>query len=174
MRAITLTQPWAGLVMSGIKLVENRPRPIIKNAEIVEAVGRGVPMRIAIHASREIDESVYARVYELAPELGLVSKHRDLGSNLHMGDWYRLSRVKSAILGTIEVTGALYIGGCDQAAIMQVLERVNMVDQLRFTFGPTVYTLARPSLLKSPVPCKGKLGFWKLDTDQLLQVVKAA
>ncbi|HEY6827357.1 MAG TPA: hypothetical protein VI259_10880 [Gemmatimonadaceae bacterium] len=174
MRAITLTQPWAGLVMSGIKLVENRPRPIIKNKEIVDANASGVPIRAAIHASREIDESVYSRVYELAPELGLPGSVRALDCNMHMGEWYRLSRITSAILGTIDITGALYIGGCDQPAIMRALGRVDMLSQLRFTFGPTVYTLARPSVLKSAVPCKGKLGFWKVGQDLVDQMALAA
>lgn len=61
MRALTLTNPWAGLVASGIKLVENRQRPMIAKAHF------GSPF--AIHASREIDESVYHRIAELAPEL---------------------------------------------------------------------------------------------------------
>lgn len=61
MRALTLTQPWAGLVASGIKLVENRPRKIIAQDDFGK--------RFAIHASREIDESVYARIYEIAEKV---------------------------------------------------------------------------------------------------------
>lgn len=101
---------------------------------------------------------------------------RAFDCNMHMGDWYRLSRIKSALLGTIDVTGALYIGGCSQGAIAAALARAGMIvtEQLRFTFGPTVYTLARPSVLKSAVPCKGKLGFWKVDQDLVDQMAVAA
>lgn len=46
MRALTLTltQPWAGLVASGIKLVENRTRSMIRREDF------GRPF--ALHASR--------------------------------------------------------------------------------------------------------------------------
>jgi len=164
MRAITLTQPWAGLVMAGIKLVENRPRPIIKNSDIVEALDSGVPLRIAIHASREIDVAVYewiARNDNCCDLWAPGVPHAIDGAS----EWYRLSQIKSSMLGTIDVTGALYIGGCSPVGIANALSRVDMLSQLRFTFGPTVYTLAKPRVLKEPVPCRGKLGFWKVDPD---------
>ena len=45
-RALTLTQPWGGLIVSGVKRIENRPwKPA------AHMLGR----RFAIHASREID-----------------------------------------------------------------------------------------------------------------------
>lgn len=174
LRAITLTQPWAGLVMAGIKLVENRPRPIIKNSDLVAAAESGTPMRVAIHASRTIDESVYSRIYEVAPELGLPGSARALDLNMHMGRWYHLSRIKSALLGTIDVTGALYIGGCSPAAVAKALECVGMLEQLRFTFGPTVYTLAKPRLCETPVPCKGMLGHWLVAPSLVAQMGAAA
>lgn len=174
LRAITLTQPWAGLVMAGIKLVENRPKPIIKNEDIVKANASGKPLRVAIHASRTIDESVYERVYEVAPELGLPGSARGLDLNMHMGHWYRVSRIKSAILGTIDVTGALYIGGCSPVGIANALSRVGMLEQLRFTFGPTVYTLARPRLCDVAVPCKGMLGHWLVAPSLVAQMGAAA
>ncbi len=61
MWARTLTQPWAGLVASGIKLVENRPRRIINPR------GWGTPF--AIHASREFDDLAALKIGEIAPEL---------------------------------------------------------------------------------------------------------
>jgi hypothetical protein len=46
MRALTLTQPWAGLVASGIKRIENRSRHMIKREDF------GKPF--AIHAGDAI------------------------------------------------------------------------------------------------------------------------
>lgn len=51
--ALTLTQPWAGLVASGIKRIENRPWKLPKRM-----LGR----RFAIHASREVDQEIYQRL----------------------------------------------------------------------------------------------------------------
>lgn len=47
-RALTLTQPWAGLVASGVKQIENR----------VWRARTMVGKRFAIHASRQVDQNV--------------------------------------------------------------------------------------------------------------------
>jgi hypothetical protein len=77
-RALTLTQPWAGLVASGIKRIENRPW---KPAE--HMIGR----RFAIHASRECD-------------LTTVEKLISMGID-DDPDWH----VLGAIVGVARVTG---------------------------------------------------------------------
>lgn len=147
MRALTLTQPWAGLVASGIKLVENRPRMMIKNADVLKRP------RIAIHASRVIDESVYYYIFERAPwlEPGYLDSL-----------WYRLSRITSAILSTHTLTDALYIGGTRQDVIEESLARIGIAEQACFTFGPTVYVLADARQLATPVTCRGYQAFWTL------------
>ncbi len=144
MRALTLTQPWAGIVVSGIKRVENRPRPIIRNAELVEG-----PIRIAIHASRQIDESVYGTLTDIAPDLRFGD-----------GNWYRLSRITSAIIGTVTVFNVLYIGGCSREVIEQSCADLGMVDQARWMFGPTCYLLRDAAELAAPVKCRGWQGLW--------------
>lgn len=50
MKALTLTQPWAGVIASGIKLVENRPRNMAPRSLFGQ--------RFALHASRRVDEDV--------------------------------------------------------------------------------------------------------------------
>ena len=149
MRALTLTQPWAGLVASGIKRIENRPRGIIKRSDFGQ--------RFAIHASREIDEAVYARILELAPELGA-------GCGLyHKERWYKLSRVTSGVIAVATVDRCLE--GWDESQINQhrtVLEQALGAGQLRWFFGPVGYVLRDIQALEAPVPCKGALGFWTL------------
>lgn len=155
MRALTLTQPWAGLVASGIKLVENRPRPMIRREDF------GKPF--AIHASREIDESVYKRIYELAPELlGRASQNEDaarprfsLGPDTS-ASWYRLSRITSAVIAIATIDDV--IGGEPRAAVEQFLQP----DQRRWYFGPVGYVLRDVRALATPVPRPGALGFWYL------------
>src|SRR4051812_28178657 len=65
MRALTLTQPWAGLIASGLKLVENRPRRMIKPADF------GKPF--AIHAGRQPgdDLETWKRIVSIAPEVAI-------------------------------------------------------------------------------------------------------
>jgi hypothetical protein len=147
MRALTLTQPWAGLVASGIKLVENRPRPMIKSADVL------AKSRIAIHASREIDEYIYDRIYELAPELN---------GGYGWAPWWKPTRITSAVIAVATLRDAMYIGGCSDVGIRGACERMGIPDQVRWTFGPTCYVLADVVALPSPVKCRGWQGFWTL------------
>lgn len=157
MRALTLTQPWAGLVASGIKLVENRPRSMIKREDF------GKPF--AIHASREIDEPTYDRIYEIAPELRgtyLVEHHNGLPP------WSKLSRITSAVIAVATI---------EDAIILPILHdrhgpvargtsgEVDLGDQARWFFGPIGYVLRDVIALPTPVYCRGAQGFWTLSAE---------
>jgi hypothetical protein len=155
MRALTLTQPWCGLIASGIKLVENRPRSMIKREDF------GKPF--ALHASREIDDEVYGRIAEIAPELLTVARNIDGGlDHFYTGDWYRLSRVTSAVIGV--------------ATIDRMVDDYDTLDpilgaQRRWYFGPVGYVLRDVRSLDTPVPCRGWQGFWTLQPDTERAVV---
>lgn len=53
MRAKTLWQPWATLVVAGQKPIENRPQPVPSTLEL--------PVRIGIHAAKRIDDDAFYR-----------------------------------------------------------------------------------------------------------------
>src|SRR5688572_8610213 len=130
MRALTLTQPWAGLVASGIKLVENRPRSMIKGEDF------GKPF--AIHASRVIDESVYARIMDIDHDNAITKLDYSDGMIVQVipidARWYKLSRITSAVIGVATLVDAMYIGGCNEAAIARAVERAGLPpNQLRWT-----------------------------------------
>lgn len=148
MRALTLTQPWAGLVASGIKLVENRPRRMIK----VEDYGRP----FAIHANRQMDESVYKRAVEIAPELAPRGPYSWSDDR-----WYKLSRVAGAVIGVATISGCI-MGRADLP-----FHEGELVppEQLRWFFGPIGYVLRDVIALPQPVPCRGWQGFWTLPAD---------
>jgi len=157
MRALTLTQPWAGLVASGIKRVENRPRAMIKRADFGAL--------FAIHASREIDELVYERVFDIAPELGggIRSARHEL--------WWKLSRITSAVIGVARIDKVLS-GGWDTESIIEHADAISFSDgtpigaeQVRWFFGPIGYLMRDASSLAAPVQCRGQLGFWTLPDD---------
>jgi hypothetical protein len=156
MRALTLTQPWAGLVASGIKLVENRPRTMIKPQDFGK--------RFAIHASREIDHDVYARIAEIDPGLDLRKAQAD-------ARWYHLSRITSAVIAVATIDKVL-TGGWDADAIAEHAGALSFSNgellgpsQVRWFFGPVGYLLRDVVALREPVPCRGALGFWTLPPD---------
>lgn len=154
MKALTLTQPWAGLVVSGIKKVENRPRPVIRNADLCAG-----PVRIAIHASRKIDESVYVDLGDLM-----------LAPNQ---PWYRLSRITSAIIGVVTVYSVVRVvrpGDHAEAAMYVADQLVGDRSQARWVFGPVCYLLRDEVVLPMPLVCSGRLGLWTIPpgTDQLV------
>lgn len=161
MRALTLTQPWAGLVASGIKLVENRPRSMIKREDF------GKPF--AIHASREIDASVYDRIaaihtvpcfrdwYRLSRDRIVASPCRSI---------FRMSGATSAVIGVATIERAV-IGLPDGRAgdAFDHGKPVDLGDQHRWFFGPIGYVLRDAIALPEPVPCRGWQGFWTLPDD---------
>lgn len=147
MRALTLTQPWAGLVASGLKLIENRPRPFIRRTDFGK--------RFAIHASREIAPEVYDRIRGVAPELA-ASFDCD-------GGWWALTRVTSAVIGVATIDDVLDARAAARSPLPD--------DQLRWFFGPVGYVLRDVEALATPVPCRGWQGFWTLPDDVARAVV---
>lgn len=151
MRALTLTQPWAGLVASGLKLVENRPRQMIKREDF------GKPF--AIHASRVIDEPTYDRVRELAPEL--FADWDKLPASDPSFRWYRLSRITSAVIAVATIDDVIY----DKSGMLGSDIARQLGAQCRWFFGPVGYVLRDVQALAEPVPCRGWQGFWTLQAD---------
>jgi hypothetical protein len=163
MRALTLTQPWAGLVASGIKRIENRPRTMIKPEDFGEP--------FAIHASREIDLSVFALIYEIAPEL-----RPELATTREATRWHQLARVTSAVIGIATIDKA-FAGSWNAESIAEHASVLSFTNgellgsaQVRWFFGPVGYALRDGAPLECPVPCKGALGFWTLPNDVSLRV----
>jgi hypothetical protein len=165
-RALTLTQPFAGLVASGLKRVENRPRKMIKAADF------GQPF--AIHASREINFMVYDRLRESSPDLWDGFDQLDEAT---WPSWYRLSRITSAVIGVATVDKVL--DGWDEDAIRDHADVISYSNgenlgpaQIRWFFGPVGYVLHDDRVLTTPVPCRGQLGFWTLPDDVAALVTK--
>lgn len=165
MRALTLTQPWAGLVASGIKLVENRRRPMIKP----EDAGR----QFAIHASREIDEDTYSDIYNIAPELN---------GTYGLEPWSKLTRISSAVIAVATLDSCIVHRGIDGygGPIWDVargwrrptlrVDGMMPLAQLKWFFGPIGYVLRDVVALREPIASRGWQGFWTLPDDIELQV----
>lgn len=154
MRSLTLTQPWCGLVASGIKRIENRPRTMIRREDF------GKPF--ALHASREIDEAVYARIREIAPEM--IAYQEDEDRHRSQVAWYRLSRITSSVIAVATIERAVVEWRDGQAvdAYGRGGPTIDLGDQRRWFFGPIGYVLRDVRALATPVPCRGYQGFWHL------------
>lgn len=155
MRALTLTQPWCGLVAAGIKRIENRDRLVMHP--------RYNGARFALHAGKMIDESVYRRIGEIAPEL---FDGWDRAVKESWPAWYRLSRITGAIIGVASVDRVVSTevdeppevgGGFDPT--------YGMGDQQRWYFGPVGYMLTDIHVLTEPVRCAGYQWFWEVWPD---------
>ncbi len=163
MRALTLTQPWCGLVAAGIKLVENRPRPMIARADF------GRPF--ALHASREIDESVFNRIAEIAPELAQEATRAICkAQSVLLADvpWLSLAGVTSAVIGVATID-KVFDGGWNEDSIREHANELCFSsgvklgpEQVRWFSGPIGYVLRDVRALREPVPCRGRQGFWTL------------
>ena len=142
-KAMTLTQPWASMVASGIKLIENRPWRAPRSM---------VGEQFAIHASRS---------YDLATS-------RDLFINKLYGadivSPYPTSRdfPLSAIIGVATLDRVEHAVGEFTGADLDALGISR--DQHRWFFGPYGFVL-RDVRQVAPIPCKGALSFWRLGDD---------
>lgn len=146
MYALSLTQPWAGLVISGIKSVENR-----KQAPPAKLIGQ----RFAIHATREFSEATLAEIHRLAPEL----VQPDLFAPPPA--WRKFGDPLSSIIGTAILTG--FIRG--------PLETYKLAaDQKRWYQGGIAYLLADQRPLRSPIPHRGFQGFWPVSAEVQTQI----
>lgn len=190
MRALTLTQPWTGLMAAGIKRIENRSRPMIRRSDFGKL--------FALHASREVDESIYGRIGEIAPELAFPSwlMHSMSLAAVEAPPWYRLSRITGAVIAVAAIAGVVVDrrcgasgvdgGHCRRCGLVPEGEGVecppgffastdidiaSLGDQRRWYFGSIGYVFRDVYTLTAPVPCRGYQSFWRLTPDVQAQVI---
>lgn len=144
MRALTLTQPWAGLVASGIKLIENRSRRPPSNM---------LGEQFAIHASRENKQETWRRIIEIDPRWAIDYP----GPVADRARLYPLTTTTSCVIGV--ATLVTYVTDARQIA------EYTSPEQERWFFGPVGFVLSNVVALRDPIACKGALGFWRLGED---------
>lgn len=168
MRALTVTPPWTGPVAAGLKPIENRPQPIIKRADFGQ--------RFALHAGREVDEPVYDRIRQIAPELWApwTAGRWILEDETTWPAWYRLSRITSAVIATARITRCVVLqdNGVD-ARDMHTGELVDLGEHRRWFFGLYGYLLADVQVLAKPVPMRGWQGFWRIKSKEHVRAIEA-
>ena len=145
MKALTLIQPWAALIASGVKLIENRTW---------RAPADLIGQRIAIHAGKKVDQDAIDGVIDSEDE------RLDEYGGLRIIET-PLWRVTGAILRT-----ALLVSVNDESddPDMEAGE-----GQSWWFNGPYGFVL-RDVRIVAPIACKGALGFWRVPDDIAKQI----
>ncbi len=117
MKALSIRQPWAWLIVNGHKNIENRTWELPPGL---------VGQRVLVHAGKVFSPTSDVPGWERFDE----------------AYWPSPTAVLSAIIGEVTITGC-----------------VTESDSPWFE-GPFGFTLADPVVYKTPVPCKGRLGFF--------------
>lgn len=142
-RALTLWQPWAWLVASGFKPIENRPRGFSHKSF------RG---DFWIHAAQESSASISS--WPLAERLC----SEILGPGFLIPSAHDLSFM--AIIGRATIVGAVMPVG---HALHEPGVPWHFPDQYGFK-------VERAQLLSRPVPCRGYQGFWNVPVAVLAEL----
>jgi hypothetical protein len=139
-KALSLSQPWASIVVFGPKRIENRPMTPSLYAQARRAVGT----TIGIHAAKSYDPGI--AVEQARRELGLPGERK---------------LPRGAMLATARLADVLFYGELQRKL---AAGEVNP-DQERWAFGPLCILLADVVALPAPIPCRGMLGFWTVPAD---------
>lgn len=151
MRALTILQPWASLIVAGIKGVENRtwmpPRDMIGQ-------------RFAVHAGRKLDMESFTELHH-----GMCGFKREqwpyAKPNLFpVGAVIGVATLHNYVRGD----GTVEPGPEDHAMLAREPWRSLTARERPWYFGPVGFVLLDPRQVE-PVPCKGALGFWTLPDD---------
>jgi hypothetical protein len=154
LRILTVRQPWADLVMAGVKDVENRSWRVPPSAwPLDDQTGlrlRG-PLTLGIHAAAKIDRDADPETWAVYPV--------DWNKGRELPEMYALG----ALLGTVSVTGCHHADECHgewpvgHGPMVKDRWCSRWAEPYRFH-----WMLSDPEPLDVPVPMKGMLGLWHL------------
>lgn len=155
MKALSIKQPWASLIVHGIKDIENRTW---------KTNFRG---RIYVHASK-----INFKDFDVL--MSLPDRQRKV-----FNDFIKTNKFNSAIGCTI--IGEVDIIDCvinHESSWAEKTEVLSHDEEFGYpNYGKPIYNwvLANPVLYEKPIPAKGKLSFWEPDAqtkDSLIQKMK--
>ena len=135
MRALSLSQPWASVVVHGPKRIENRPLSLAGGA------GKLVGHTIAVHAAKSWDADAVAFIAYSAPS------------------YTPPDHARGALIGTARLVEVLTFRDLEAGRVKIA------ADQIRWAFGPLCIVLDQVAAIPTPIPCRGMLGFWTLPAD---------
>lgn len=144
MKALSILQPWASLIVggplaAGVKRTENRGR------SLATAARKLVGHRIAIHASKRIDEDAFVAI-----------RDQTFGFDLQLAEIPH-AKIKDFPRGAI--AGVATLG--------RVFDEYDVLsdDERRFFTGDHGIRFDDARWLREPITCSGALGFWAVPDD---------
>ncbi len=152
MKALSVRQPWAWLICAGIKDYENRSWKLPKTEPFP------VPVRIYVHASKapmrpdeDRDDWIRARITprDWVKALKISGGH---APDLHDPTY-------GAIIGEVDIIGEMQAYP-DLARMQKELPDYGPDGPLRWFEGPWGFHLDNAELYETPVPYRGRLGFF--------------
>lgn len=183
-RILTVRQPWAELIMSGQKPVENRTRRFPSTVggwmccpyhpDVRWRVGTPPPDGCHRDATGASTHRLGQWDGQYPVRIGIHAAARsdraaiDRLSDTIQSDSYMLG----AVLGSVEVTGCHHADECHETH-SELLERPAWCSRWAEPGGVYHWTLANPRPLATPVPAKGRLGLWRPDADLATQLEQA-
>jgi len=148
MKAISVKQPWASLIVEGIKPIENRTWPCPE---------KYIGQRVLIHASGKMDFANPLSALNDSQRLCFPtpeSRHKLLDD----------STTRSAIIGSVQIVDCVVNHHSIWAEKTNPIEVcLNGIPLYHVTQKEGViynWVLAHPIKFPEPIPAKGKLGFW--------------
>jgi hypothetical protein len=139
MKALTLWDPWASLIMIGVKRLETRPWRLPASM---------VGQRIAIHASKKVPKAVFEDAMRNQYIRSALSLDPDF-TNFHPG----------CVLGTVE------LGDCYSTEDL-IADDLNLRERAfgDYTPGRYAFELRNVVRFETPVPALGRQKFWNWDS----------
>lgn len=135
MKALSIRQPWARLIVLGWKDIENRSWPIGHR----RSDPAYLPMRIYVHASKTLAK--YPKCYIDLEKIA--QGDHDLLDALVNLMGFKFCLDLGALIGEVDIID------CVKTSNSQWFE------------GPYGFVLANPTVYREPISCKGRLGFFE-------------
>ncbi len=133
MKAITIKQPWAGLIMSGMKNIENRTWATQHRGKIL------------IHSSKTLNYAEEKRAEDFIVR-EILTKEEQKTLNNDDGRIRRLCKHYGVIIGEVEIVDCVKNHSSNWAE--------------KYTWN---WVLANPIIYDEPIPAAGQLRLWNFE-----------
>lgn len=169
MKALTVWQPWASLIVGAPPSYDEHPTPPQKPVE-----NRGwappralIGQRIAIHAAKKMDEDVLDTIQDLF----LDKLHGEVRTPYAKPSLFPIA----AVVGVATLTGAIvrrHDGSIVDAFSTSGGPTVEVGEDVRRFYNADAigWLLEDRRALAAPVPCRGSQGIWTLPADVAARV----
>ena len=162
MKAISIKQPSASLIVNGIKDIENRSWRMPEKYK---------GQRVLIHASREVKNGENGHITYLGNQRAKGKDYRLIDALNQGQNWYVMENNPAlwcdinerklplgAIIGSVELVDCVI----NHSSIWAEKTPMVYLGKLTIECQPPIYNwvLANPILFPEPIPAKGKLSFW--------------